>query len=51
MVCAPPEPRPAAPELAHCQTQLELIRHLGLDVFSQNIYADQQHCWFVGLTE
>jgi hypothetical protein len=39
------------PELAGCHTQLDLIRHLGLDVFSRNIYADQQHCWFGGLTE
>jgi hypothetical protein len=38
-------------ELADCGTQLDLIRHLGLDVFSRNIYADQQHCWFGGLTE
>ena len=39
------------PEIAHCRTQLDLIRHLGLDVFSRNIYCDQQHCWFGGLTE
>jgi hypothetical protein len=39
------------PELADCHTQLDLIRHLGLDVFSRNIYADQRHCWFGGLTE
>jgi hypothetical protein len=39
------------PELADCHTQLDLIRHLGLDVFSRNLYADQQHCWFGGLTE
>lgn len=39
------------PELANCRTQLDLIRQLGLDVFSRNIYADQQHCWFGGLTE
>ena len=39
------------PELAHCRTQLDLIRHLGLDVFSRNIYCDQQHCWFGGLVE
>jgi len=38
-------------ELADCHTQLDLIRHLGLDVFSRNIYADQRHCWFGGLTE
>ncbi len=34
------------PELVHCRTQLDLIRHLGLDVFSRNIYSDQQQCWF-----
>ena len=39
------------PELADCRTQLDLIRHLGLDVFSRNIYSDQQHGWFGGLTE
>jgi hypothetical protein len=39
------------PDIAHCRTQLDLIRHLGLDVFSRNIYADQQHGWFGGLTE
>ena len=39
------------PELADCRTQLDLIRHLGLDVFSRNVYCDQQHCWFGGLTE
>jgi hypothetical protein len=39
------------PEIAHCRTQLDLIRHLGLDVFSRNIYSDQRHCWFGGLTE
>jgi hypothetical protein len=39
------------PELAHCHTQLDLIRHLGLDVFSRNIYADQRHCWFGGLRD
>ena len=38
-------------EIAHCRTQLDLIRHLGLDVFSRNVYADQQHCWFGGLSE
>jgi len=39
------------PELAHCHTQLDLIKHLGLDVFSRNVYCDQQHCWFGGLAE
>jgi hypothetical protein len=39
------------PEIAHCRTQLDLIRHLGLDVFSRNSYCDQQHSWFGGLAE
>lgn len=39
------------PEIAHCRSQLDLIRHLGLDVFSRNIYCDQQRCWFGGLAE
>jgi hypothetical protein len=39
------------PEVAHCRTQLDLIRRLGLDVFSRNVYSDQRHCWFGGLAE
>ena len=39
------------PELAHCHTQLDFIRHLGLDVYSRNIYCDQQRRWFGGLAE
>lgn len=39
------------PEIAHCRTQLDLIRHLGLDVFSRNVYCNQSHCWFGGLSE
>jgi hypothetical protein len=39
------------PEIAHCQTQLDLIRHLGLDVFSRNVYCNQSQCWFGGLAE
>jgi hypothetical protein len=39
------------PDIAHCRTQLDLIRHLGLDVFSRNLYSDQQQCWFGGLAE
>ena len=31
--------------------QLALIRGLGLDVFSRNIYSDQQRGWFGGLSE
>ncbi len=39
------------PEVSHCRTQLDLIRHLGLDVFSRNIYCDPTRCWFGGLAE
>ncbi len=38
-------------EIAHCQTQLELLQTLGLDVFSRNVYCDQRRCWFGGLSE
>jgi hypothetical protein len=38
-------------ELAGCQTQLEVIQRLGLDVFSRNIYCDEQHGWFCGLAQ
>jgi hypothetical protein len=39
------------PEIAHCLSQLDLIRHLGLDVSSRNIYCDPQQYWFGGLAE
>ena len=38
-------------ELRECGSQLEMIRHLGLDVFSRNIYCDETACWFGGLAE
>lgn len=38
-------------EIKHCRTQLEVIKHLGLDVFSRNIYCDEQEYWFGGLAE
>jgi uroporphyrinogen-III decarboxylase len=38
-------------EIAHCRDQLELIQELGLDVFSRNIYCDEQRGWFGGLCE
>jgi uroporphyrinogen-III decarboxylase len=38
-------------EVAHCDSQLALIRHLGLDVFSRNVYCDQSRRWFGGLAE
>ena len=36
-------------EISHCNSQLEMIEHLGLDVFSRNIYSDQNEYWFGGL--
>jgi len=38
-------------EIRHLESQLELIRHLGLDVFSRNVYCDPTSCWFGGLAE
>lgn len=28
-------------EIRHCETQLDLIKYLGLDIFSRNIYCKQ----------
>jgi len=39
------------PELARCKDQLELIQALGLDVFSRNLYCDEQRGWFGGLAD
>jgi len=36
-------------ELRDCTSQLDLIRHLGLDFFSRNLYCDPTRCWFGGL--
>ena len=38
-------------EIAHCHSQLDLIKFLGLDVFSRNIYCDEQEYWFGGLAD
>ena len=37
------------PEIADCRTQLDMIKYLQMDVFSRNIYCNQQQCWFGGL--
>jgi len=37
-------------EIAHCTSQWEMIRHLGLDGFSRNVYCDPAACWFGGLS-
>ena len=38
-------------EIRHVTSQLDLIRGLGLDVFSRNLYCDATQCWFGGLAE
>lgn len=38
-------------ELRDCTSQLDMIRHLGLDVFSRNVYCDPVEYWFGGLAE
>ena len=38
-------------ELSGCDDQLDMIRHLGLAVFSRNIYCDQLRGWYGGLCE
>jgi len=45
------ERRGLPPEIAHCKSQLDLLRHLGLDVLSRNLYSDQQTCWLGGLSD
>jgi hypothetical protein len=37
--------------LRGCGSQLDMIRHLGLDVFSRNVYCDPTRYWFGGLAE
>ena len=38
-------------EVKHCETQLDLINYLGLDVFSRNVYSDMEAHWFGGLCD
>lgn len=38
-------------EIKHCNSQLDLIRYLGLDVFSRNIYSNQGEYWFGGICD
>jgi hypothetical protein len=38
-------------ELAQCKTQIDMIKQLGLDVFSRNCYCDQNRRWFGGLAD
>jgi hypothetical protein len=38
------------PELRDCHSQLDLLNHLNVDVFSRNLYCDATQCWFGGLS-
>ncbi|MEI7730628.1 MAG: uroporphyrinogen decarboxylase family protein [Verrucomicrobiota bacterium] len=38
-------------DIRSCRSQLELIRQLGLEVFSRNVYCDEQRGWFGGLCD
>jgi hypothetical protein len=38
-------------ELSGCRSQLDVLRHLGTDVFSRNLYCNQHRAWFGGLSE
>lgn len=38
-------------ELAHCRTQIDMIKQLGLDIFTRNSYCDQNRRWFGGLAD
>jgi uroporphyrinogen-III decarboxylase len=38
-------------EIKHCESQLDMINYLGLDIFSRNIYCKQDEYWFGGICE
>jgi uroporphyrinogen-III decarboxylase len=38
-------------DLSGCSDQLDMIRYLGGDVFSRNIYSNEKDYWFGGLTK
>ena len=38
-------------EIKHCETQLDLLNYLGVNVFSRNIYCRQDEYWFGGICE
>ena len=38
-------------EIKHCESQLDMINWLGLDVFSRNIYCKQDEYWFGGICD
>jgi hypothetical protein len=38
-------------EIQHCETQVDLIQYLGLDLFTRNSYCEQSEYWFGGICE
>lgn len=38
-------------EIKHCETLLDLLNYLGIDVFSRNVYSKQDEYWFGGICE
>lgn len=38
-------------EIRHCETQLDMLNYLGVDVFSRNVYCKQDEVWFGGICE
>lgn len=38
-------------EVCDCRSQIDLIKYLGLDIFSRNIYCNEQEYWFGGLAD
>ena len=38
-------------EIQHCETQVDLIHFLGLDLFTRNSYCEQSEYWFGGICE
>lgn len=38
-------------ELKHCNTQLDMLNYLGVDVFSRNIYCKQDEYWIGGICD
>jgi hypothetical protein len=38
-------------DISHCKTLLDLYSHLGVDIFSRNVYSDPEKYWFGGICD
>lgn len=38
-------------EIKHCQSQYDILSFLGVDIFSRNIYSDDQKYWWGGICD